>query len=85
MPRVNFHASGDRLAVIDCAAAIRDVSRTEIVLRSSETAAIEVHNERPVIALVNEAWDDFVAALEAPVEFDPVLKAHNACQPQWDR
>ena len=71
MPQVNFRTSNERLAVIDRAAAIRGVSRTEFLLRSSEAAAIEILNERPVIALDDEAWDDFVAALDAPVEIDP--------------
>ena len=73
MPQVNFRTSSERLAVIDRAAAIRGVSRTEFVLRSSEAAAIEILNERPVIALDDEAWDDFVAALDAPVEIDPAV------------
>ena len=65
--------------------AIRGVSRTEFLLRSSEAAAIEVLNERPVIALDDGAWDDFVAALDAPVELDPAVKARYARRPQWDR
>ena len=85
MPQVNLRTSRERLAVIDRAAAIRGVSRTEFVLRSSEAAAIETLNERPVIALDDEAWDDFVAALDAPVEPDPVVKARYARRPQWDR
>ncbi len=85
MPQVNLRTSRERLAVIDRAAAIRGVSRTEFVLRSSEAAAIETLNERPVIALDDEAWDDFVAALDAPVKPDPVVKARYARRPQWDR
>lgn len=54
------------------------VSRAEFVLRSSEAAAIEVLNERPIIVLDDEARDDFVAALDAPVELDPAVKAHYA-------
>ncbi|MCY4592076.1 MAG: GNAT family N-acetyltransferase [Alphaproteobacteria bacterium] len=57
MPQVNFRTSSGRLAVIDRAAAIRGVSRTEFVLRSSEAAAIEILRERPVIALDDEAWN----------------------------
>ena len=85
MPQVNLRTSSERLAVIDRAAAIRGISRTEFVLCSSEAAAIEVLNERPVIALDNEAWDNFVAALDAPVKIDPAVKAHYARTPQWDR
>ena len=85
MPQVNFRTSSARLAVIDRAAAIRGVSRTEFMLRSSEAAAIKVLNERPLVALDDEAWDDFVAALDAPVEIDPAVKARYARRPQWDR
>ena len=82
MAQVNFRASSERLAVIDRAAEIRGVSRTEFVLRSSEAAAIEVLNERPVIALDDKAWDDFVAA---PVVIDPAVKARYTRKPLWDR
>ena len=85
MPQVNFRTSSERLAIIDRAAAIRGVSRTEFVLRSSEAAAVEVLNERPMIALDDETWDDFVAALDAPAEIDPAVKARYARAPQWSR
>ena len=85
MRQVNIRASSERLAVIDRAATIRGVSRTEFLFRSSGAAAIEVLNERPVIALDDEAWDDFVAALDAPVEIDPAVKARYARRRQWDR
>ncbi|MDE2791289.1 MAG: hypothetical protein OXI81_12840, partial [Paracoccaceae bacterium] len=42
-------------------------------------------NEHPVNALDDEAWDDFVAALDAPVEIDPAVKARYARKPQWNR
>ena len=85
MPQVNMRTSSERLAIIDRAAAIRGVSRTEFVLRSSEAAAIEILNERPVIALDEKTWNDFVAVLDAPVEIDPAVKARYARTPQWDR
>ena len=83
--QVNFRMTEERLAFIDRAAAIRGVTRTEFVLRSSEAAAIETLNERPIIALDDEAWDAFVAALDAPVAPDPALKERYARRPQWDR
>ena len=85
MPQVNLRMSGERLAVIDRAAAIGGVSRTEFMLRSSEAAAIELLNEQPVITLDKKGWEDFVAALDAPVEIDPAVKARYARTPQWDR
>ena len=85
MPQVSLRVSSERLAVIDRAAAIRGVSRAEFMLRSSESAAVEILNERPVIALDDEVWDDFVAALDAPVKLDPAVKARYARTLQWDR
>ena len=85
MPQVNIRTSSERLAMIDRAEAIRGVSRTEFMLRSSEAAAIEILTERPVIGLDDEAWEDFVAALDAPVELDPAVKARYTRPTQWER
>ena len=75
----------ERLSLIDRAAAIRGVTRTEFVLRSSEAAAIETLNERPIIALGEEAYDAFVAALDAPVVPNDRLKTQLARRPLWER
>ena len=85
MPQVNVRTSSERLAFIDRAASIRSASRTEFVLRSSKTVAIEGLNERPIIALDGEAWDDFFTALDSPVEPDPAVNARYARRPKWDR
>ena len=84
MPQVNFRLSDERLALIDRAAAIRGVTRTEFVLGSSEAAAIEALSERPVITLDDEAYDAFIAMLDAPVEPNPGLKDLFARRPPWD-
>jgi uncharacterized protein (DUF1778 family) len=85
MGQVNFRMKDERLALIDRAAAIRGVTRTEFVLRSSEAAAIETLNERPVIALDDESYDAFVAALDAPIKPSDCLKKQWARQPLWER
>ena len=85
MGQVNFRMTDERLALIDRAATIRGVTRTEFVLRSSEAAAIETLNERPVIALDDVSYDAFVAALDAPVELDQRLKERFARKPLWER
>ena len=85
MAQVNFRVTDERLAFIDRAAAIRGVTRTEFVLRSSEAAAIEALNERPVIVLDEETYDAFVAALDTPVEPDARLKERFSRQPLWER
>ena len=85
MGQVNFRMTDARLALIDRAAAIRGVTRTEFVLRSSEAAAIETLNERPVIALDDEAYDAFVAALDAPVQPNDRVEERFARRPLWER
>ena len=85
MPQINLRVSSERLAIVDRAATIRGVSRTEFMLQSSEAAAIEILNEQPVITLDDGAWDDFIAVLDAPVELDPAVKERYARRPQWDR
>lgn len=84
MAQVNFRMSDERLAFIDRAAAIRGVTRTEFVLRSSEAAAIEILNERPIIALDDETWDAFAAALDAPTEPDAAVKTRFSRRPAWE-
>ena len=85
MGQVNFRMRDERLSLIDRAAAIRGVTRTEFVLRSSEAAAMETLNERPIIALGEEAYDAFVVALDAPVVPNDRLKTQLARRPLWDR
>ncbi len=85
MGQVNFRMKNERLTLIDRAAAIRGVTRTEFVLRSSEAAAIETLNERPIIALDDESFDAFVAALDAPAEPNDRLKERFAQPPLWER
>ena len=58
---------------------------TERLAVIDRAAAIEILSERPVIVLDDEAWDDFMTALDAPVELDPAVKARYARRPQWDR
>ena len=85
MGQVNFRMKDERLALIDRAAAIRGVTRTEFVLRSSEAAAIEALSERPVIALDDETYDAFVAALDALVEPNEHLQNLVTRTPLWER
>ena len=82
MGQVSFPMRDERLSLIDRAAAIRGVTRTEFVLRSSEAAAIEALVERPIIALDDEAY---VAALDAPVAPNDRLKRQLARPPQSER
>ena len=85
MGRMSLRVKDERLALIDRAAEIRGVTRTEFVLRASEAAAIEALNERPLIALDDEAYDAFLAALDAPAEPDERLRERLKRRPLWER
>ena len=85
MGRMSLRVKDERLALIDRAAEIRGVTRTEFVLRASEAAATEALNERPVIALDDEAYDAFLAALDAPAEPDERLRERLKRRPLWER
>ena len=54
-------------------------------LATSGAASVETLDERSALALDDEAWDAFVAALDAPVAPDPAVKKRFARRPQWDR
>ncbi len=85
MGQMNLRVKDERLELIDRAAEIRGVTRTEFVLRASEAAAIEALNERPVIALDDEAYDAFLAVLDAPAESDERLRERLKRRPLWER
>ena len=85
MAQVNLRVRDERLALIDRGAAIRGVTRTEFVLQASEAAALEALNERPVIVLDDEAYDAFVAALDAPDEPSAHLREVAARRPLLER
>ncbi len=85
MAQMNLRVKDERLALIDRAAEIRGVTRTEFVLRASEAAAIDALNERPVIALDDEAYDAFLAALDAPAEPNVRLRERLERRPLWER
>ena len=49
---------------------------------AGEAAAIEILNERPIIARYEQAWNDCLTALDAPVKLDHAVKARYARTPQ---
>jgi len=58
---------------------------SEFMLQSSEVAALETLSKSSVIALEDEAYDAFIAALDAPVEVNARLKELVARPPQWEQ
>ena len=85
MARVNFRINDDRLRMIEAAAEYRGVSRTELFLRSSEAAAIEVVIERHSVEVDQEAFAAFKGALDKSLESNGELSALLARIPVWEK
>ena len=85
MGQVNFKVTDDRLAIIDRAASIRGVSRTEFVLGTCEAAALEILSERPLISLTEDGYEAFLTALDTPREPGEALRKLSDRTPHWER
>ena len=58
---------------------------SEFMFQSSEVAALITLSKSSVIALEDEAYDAFIAALDAPVEANARLKELFARPPLWEQ
>ena len=85
MERMTITSTPERLALIDRAAAVCGVSRTDFMLQASEAAALETLSESPVIVLDDEAYDALTDALDAPVQPNARLRRQAAHRPLWER
>ena len=85
MEQVTIRITPERLGLIDRAAAVCGVNRSEFMLQASELAALDTLTERPVIALDNQAYDDFAAELATPVQLDARLSRRLFRPPLWER
>ena len=72
------------VALIDRAAKIRGQSRTDFMLGSSESAALEVLTQSQTIQLDDQSYDAFVSALNNPAQPSPRLRALASRTPPWD-
>lgn len=73
--RLNLRASANQALLIRKAAAAQDKSMTDFVLDSATTRAEQVLADRRWFLLDEEAWQEFEALLDAPVEDAPRLRA----------
>jgi uncharacterized protein (DUF1778 family) len=84
---VSMRFREDDLAIIDRGAEARGISRTEffrqVALREAQLAILT----ETVIRLSPEAFDDFVAALERPVQREPPPKMREVLSRKapWER
>lgn len=74
-----------QLTLIDRAAAARGKDRTAFMLEASCREAETVLLDRRLFHLDEEAWNRFIAVLDAPPEPNPALAALLARTPLWER
>lgn len=74
-----------QLNLIDRAAAARGKDRTAFMLEASCREAENVLLDRRLFHLDEEAWNRFMAVLNAPPEPNPALAALLARRPLWER
>lgn len=73
--RLNLRTSAQQQQLIRTAAASLDKSVTDFVLESATASAERVLADRRWFVLSGDAWEDFVALLDAPVSRTPKLAA----------
>lgn len=74
-----------QLNLIDRAAAARGKDRTAFMLEASCREAETVLLDRRLFHFDEEAWNRFMAVLDAPPEPNPALGALLARRPLWER
>lgn len=74
-----------QLNLIDRAAAVRGKDRTAFMLEASCREAENVLLDRRLFHLDDEAWNRFMAVLDAPPEANPALAALLVRKPLWER
>ena len=70
---------------IDRAAQVKNVTRTEFMLRAAAAAADEALLDQRLFSLEADGWKQFQAALNAPLPNTARLKALLRKKPAWEK
>ena len=81
--RVDLRMTPAAKHILQRAAAVSKKSLTEFLLDSSLHAAQDTLADRRLFLLDDAQWDAFEAALDAPPEDNPALRALLARKPAW--
>ncbi|MDQ6433024.1 DUF1778 domain-containing protein [Mesorhizobium sp. LHD-90] len=82
---INLRIETQTRRLIDDAAAVLGKTRTEFMVESARTAAIDVLLDQRLFALDAERYDAFVRALDDPPAPGPKLRALLDRTPAWER
>jgi len=92
MSELGYHLATDSLslrirpedrALFDRAAQARGMNRTQFVLESARRAATQTVLDQTVLECDDDAWDAFVARLDAPAAPAPALVATMTAPTPW--
>lgn len=82
---INLRIEAQTRQLIDEAAAILGKTRTEFMVDSARTLAIDTLLDQRLFVLDVDRHDSFLAALDNPPQPGPKLKALLARTPAWER
>lgn len=80
---INLRIEPQTRQLIDEAAAVLGKTRTEFMVDSARTLAIDVLLDQRLFILEPERFDAFVRALDNPPAPGPKLRALLRCRPSW--
>ena len=82
---IQIRVSAENKAILNRAAALRGQKLSEFMLDSARREAIDALLDQRVFVLAPEAFDAFVAELDAPPEDNPRLRELMSRKPGWLR
>ena len=81
---LNIRIKAEERNLIDRAAQVRGKNRTDFILEAARRAAEEALLDRTVFAVSPEAYADFLARLDAPVQPNERLRRTMETPAPWD-
>lgn len=82
---IQIRASAATKAILNRAAAMRGQKLSEFMLESARARAEETILDQRLFALDDNAYNEFLAMLDAPVKPDKALRARMKRKPAWER
>lgn len=82
---IQIRASAATKAILNRAAAMRGQKLSEFMLESARARAEETILDQRLFALGDNAYNEFLAMLDAPAKPDKALRARMKRKPAWER
>lgn len=82
---IQIRASAATKAILNRAATLRGQKLSEFMLESARARAEETILDQRLITLDDEAYEAFLAMLDAPAKPDKAVRARMSRKPAWER